>query len=78
MSQDLEYDTRSLKIDETLQAEAQKLRDDGWTMMSGVCVYHLVRTRKQPQQPQPPEFGGMGHLIIDESKVFIIPAKDRH
>jgi len=74
---EVEYEVKVLPIDENLGTEAEKLAKDGWSVAPGfkpVAVYYLVRSKQVQQQPQPPSFGAMGEMIIDDSKVFVIPA----
>ena len=68
---DIEHDVKVLQLDESLDSEVTKLRGDGWELIPGikpVIVYHLARIKRQPSA------AGIGRMVIDDSKVMIIPA----
>lgn len=68
---EIEHDVKVIPIDENIDNEVTKLRGDGWELIPGikpVAVYHLARIKKQPSQ------SGVGRMVIDDSKVMIIPA----
>ncbi len=71
---EVEYAHRAIAVDENFQAEVEKLSAEGWQLLPGatpIALYHLVRAKAQPATAP----GVKGRLIIDDSKVFIIPAK---
>lgn len=68
---EIEHDVKVLAIDERFNDEIMKLKNDGWETIPGikpVAVYHLARVKKQPQG------AGIGRMVIDESKIMVIPA----
>ena len=63
----MEFMTKVLKVDASLQAEIAKLADEGWQLVPGCepqTVYQLCREPK----------GAHGTIVIDESKVFVVKA----
>ena len=75
MSVELEYNTKAIPLDKDLPVELDKLQKDGWQLMVGavpIGIYHLVRVKGQVNS-----IGGVTTMSIDESKVFVIPAKSQ-
>ncbi len=76
---DIEHCVKSLPLDNNLPNEVEKLKAEGWDTPTGVppvVVYHLVRVRKEPEPEHGPELPhSLGKLLIDDSKIFIQPAK---
>ena len=63
----MEFTTKVLNVDSTLQAEIAKLAEEGWQLIPGCqpkAVYQLCR------EPN----GGRSAIVIDESKVHIVKA----
>lgn len=70
----IEHEVKVIPIDENFQTEVEKLRSDGWEIVPGVkpiAIYHLARLKKEEKG-----LGGVGRLVIDDSKVSIIPASE--
>ena len=68
---DLEYETRTIPIDEHFQDEVNKLVADRWEIVPGtkpVAIYHLARIKVS----QAAAVGGFGTMQIDESKISVI------
>ena len=71
---DIEHSIKVFPIDADLQTNVQTLVNEGWEVIPGippVAVYHLVRAKKEPAA------AGMGTLLIDDSKIFVVPAKNQ-
>jgi len=69
---EVEHLVKVLPIDDNYLTEIDNLRKDGWELMQGVpavAVYHLIRAKNRDVGPT-----GKGDMLIDESKVFVIPA----
>ena len=68
---ELESITKSFPIDANFDAEIKKMASEGWQIAAGsvpMAVYQLVRIK-------PSSTSGVGTMMIDESGVFVIPAK---
>lgn len=73
MPVELEYNTRAIPLDKELPVELDKLQKEGWQLVAGAVplgIYHLVRIKGQNNS-----MGGVTTMNIDDSKVFVIPAK---
>ncbi len=64
---EIERQVRFYPINEALKAEGEKLAAEGWTIEAAHAVWHLVREKPQPNM-------GVGHMVIDDTKVHIIKA----
>ena len=63
----IEHEVKVIPIDENYQPTLLRLQGEGWEMVPGVkpvAIYHVARMKKD---------GAVGRLIIDDSKVHIIP-----
>lgn len=76
-----EYAVREFAVDDKLPEVLRQLEAEGWK--ANPCsppkaVYHLIRTKGGESQPQqsssPPPTGGFGDLIIDDTKIFVVPS----
>lgn len=68
-SEDYERITKSLEVNDNMNAEVEALKAEGWELIPGVppvTVYHLVRLKNRPQ----PDFELK--MAIDDSKVGIL------
>lgn len=72
---ELEHSVHTFTIDETLQAKVDALVKEGWQLPPGtppVAIYHLVRVK--PEAAPQPGLNAIGTLLIDDSKIMVIPA----
>lgn len=80
---ELEQKTVELPIDANLEAETQKLKDEGWDLVPGtkpMATYHLVRAKREAApavEGEPAPNGGMalGIMQIDDRLVHVVKAK---
>ncbi len=63
----MEFTTKVLKMDSTLQAEVAKLAEEGWQLIPGCEPQVIYQLCREPN-------GGRGTMVIDESKVHIVKA----
>lgn len=66
----------SFSVDANLASEVQKLNAEGWDLQAGVLpviTYHL--TRKKRSEAPAPSVAALGDLVIDESKITVIPGR---
>lgn len=70
---DFEHQIATIAIDDLFQANVKKLVDEGWIIVPKippVAVYHLIRPKVKPALAA----GGVAHLTVDDTKVFILRA----
>ena len=67
---EIEHDVKVLTIDEDFNGAIERLKSEGWETIPGikpVAVYHLARVKK------PASAAAIGRMVIDESKIMVIP-----
>ena len=65
---EVEYDVKTLKIDDSLPAAVDALRADGWELIPNippVAIYHIVRLKNRPKDMQL-------NMAIDDSRIGIL------
>lgn len=77
---DVEHITKVIPLDANFQAEVARLDSEGWELVPGVvpvAVYHLVRVKGVLSKPKPASQSGLGSLLIDDEKVYVIKENNR-
>lgn len=72
--EELEHTLKIIPIDDDYLIEIANLNKEGWQLMPGVkplAIYQLIRRKGGARIAEPT---GRGEMLIDESKVFVIPA----
>jgi hypothetical protein len=70
LSEEFEFDTKTIPLDEKLHDTLEELQREGWQVVPGtvpVVVYSLTRPKSSAKT-----FGAHGTLGIDDTKVFIL------
>lgn len=67
---ELEYDTKTIPLDQELAGTLQQLQEQGWDLVPGtkpLVTYQLVREKRSVGPAE-------GILQLDDSKIFVIKA----
>lgn len=77
MSDESEYEfcVKVITMDADFPKATKQIEDEGYEAMPGFPTVVTFILRRRKRSPKPAEASGMGRLVIDDSKVMVVPAK---